>query len=139
MKSAAASRDPRRSLGKAGEQLAEQALIAAGYSILTRNWRCPHGEIDLVAQEEAPDFVSGAAAATWLVLVEVRTRRGERYGSALQSITARKQRKLREVAAHYVQQSAWNGPWRIDVVAVQLDAQGHLLDVEHIRHAVIGD
>ncbi len=121
-----------------GEQLAEQALIAAGYSVLARNWRCPQGEIDLVAQEYAPDFATGQADAAWLVLVEVRTRRGNRYGSARQSVTERKQRKLREIAAHYVQQQAWRGPWRIDVIAVQLDAQGHMLAIDHIRHAVTG-
>ena len=66
-------------------------------------------------------------------------RRGDRYGSALQSITPRKQRKLREVAQHYVQTVDWAGPWRIDVIAVQLDSSGKLLDVEHIRHAVTGD
>jgi putative endonuclease len=139
MKTADAPRDPRRSLGNAGEQLAEQALVAAGYSIIERNWRCPAGEIDLVVQEYAPDFVTGQAAVPWLVLVEVRTRRGDRYGSARQSITSRKQHKLREVAAHYVQQQAWSGPWRIDVIAIQMDAQGHLLTIEHIRHAVTAD
>jgi putative endonuclease len=73
-----------------------------------------------------------------LVAVEVRTRRGERYGTAVQSVSPRKQAKLREVAAHYVQTVAWQGPWRIDLVAVQMDNQGHLMAVDHIRHAVMG-
>jgi putative endonuclease len=130
--------NPRRHLGAAGEDLAVRALRAAGLSILTRNWRCPAGEVDVVAQEDAPDFVQGGQITPWLVLVEVRTRRGARFGSALQSITLRKQAKLREVAEHYVQTHGWAGPWRIDVVAVQMDAQGRLLAVEHIRHAVTG-
>ena len=41
-----------------------------------------------------------------------------------------------EVARHYVQATNWAGPWRIDVVAVQMDGNGRLLAVEHIRHAV---
>jgi putative endonuclease len=128
----------RRSLGNTGETLAVRALESAGLTILARNWRCAVGEVDIVAAEEAPDFTQGGRLARWLVLVEVRTRRGVQYGSALQSITPRKAVKLREVAAHYVHAQQWPGPWRIDVVAVQMDNQGRLQAIEHIRHAVTG-
>lgn len=130
--------DPRRRLGDTGEALAVRTLQAAGLTILARNWRCPVGEIDIVAQEQAPDFTQGGVIAPWLVLVEVRTRRGTSFGTARQSITPRKAAKLREVAAHYVQAQQWRGPWRIDVVAVEMDSRGHLLAVDHIRHAVTG-
>lgn len=130
--------DPRRQLGQAGEELAAQALHAAGLSIITRNWRCSAGEIDIVAQETAPDFTQNGDSVPWLVVVEVRARRGSRFGAARDSITPRKQAKLREVAQHYIQEQAWPGPWRIDVVAVQMDKSGRLLAVEHIRHAVTG-
>ncbi len=130
--------DPRRGLGQTGEDLAVRALEEAGLTILERNWRCPAGELDIVAQEQAPDLVTGEERATWLVLVEVRTRRGERFGTARQAVTPGKQAKLREVANHYVQALGWTGPWRIDVVAVQMDQAGRLLAVEHIRHAVPG-
>jgi putative endonuclease len=128
----------RRRLGDRGEQLAVDALAQAGLAIVARNWRCPSGEIDVVAQEQAADYAAGGAVVPWLVLVEVRTRRGNAFGSARQSITPRKQAKLREVAGHYLQSTGWAGPWRIDVVAVQMDADGRLLEVEHIRHAVTG-
>jgi putative endonuclease len=132
------SAQDRRQLGNTGEALAVQALTAAGLTIVARNWRCAAGEIDIVAQETAPDFVAGGLPAPWLVLVEVRTRRGNAFGTALQSITRRKQAKLREVAEQYVQTTAWPGPWRIDVVAIQFDGHGHLLAMDHIRHAVSG-
>ncbi len=128
----------RRQLGNTGETLALQALTAAGLTILDRNWRCAAGELDIIAQETAPDFVSGNPQAPWLVLVEVRTRRGEAFGTALQAVTPRKAAKLREVAEHYVQAHNWTGPWRIDFVAVQMDSSGRLLAVEHVRHAVTG-
>ncbi len=131
--------DSRKALGDSGEAVAAHALEKEGLTISARNWRCPAGELDIVAQEFAPDFSEGGEVVPWLVVVEVRTRRGTRYGSALQSITPRKQRKLREVAQQYVQAVAWSGPWRIDVVAVQLDSSGKLLEVEHIRHAVTGE
>jgi putative endonuclease len=130
------AKDPRRSLGNAGEEIALRTLQDAGLRVIARNWRCRAGEIDIVAQEIGADFVHGLAAVPWLVIVEVRTRRGAAYGTALQSIATRKQAKLRQVARTYVQAHGWKGPWRIDVVAVQMDGSGRLVTVEHIRHAV---
>jgi len=126
----------RQKLGAAGELLAVRHLEAAGLTIVERNWRCAAGELDIIAQEEGLDFSIGGEIATWLVLIEVRTRRGDRYGTALQSITPRKIAKVREVATHYVQSIAWTGPWRIDAVAVQMDGQGRLVSIDHIRNAV---
>lgn len=131
--------DARASLGRAGEELAAAALRDVGMSIVDRNWRCTVGELDIVAHDQAPDYTQGGVPATWLVLVEVRTRRGTAYGSARQAVDERKQAKLREVAAAYVQSTGWTGPWRIDVVAVQMDAAGRLESVELIRNAVLAE
>ena len=130
--------DGRRSLGERGELIAVRALEEAGLRIVKRNWRCRAGELDIIAEESAPDFSRGAPDSRWLVVVEVRTRRGHTYGSALQSFTHRKQEKLRELASMYIQEAEWPGPWRIDAVAVQMDGSGKLMSVEHIRHAVTG-
>ena len=131
-------KNQRRHLGNAGERLAAETLAAAGIHIIERNWRCPVGEIDIVAEENAPDSTQGGAMVAWRVFVEVRTRRGDAYGTALQSITPAKQAKLRQVAEEYVQSQQWCGPWRIDAVGVQMDSSGRLLAIEHIRHAVTG-
>ena len=128
----------RRALGERGELIAARALLAGGLRIVERNWRCRAGELDIVAEERAPDYVQGNADARWLVLVEVRTRRGNAFGTARQAFPDKKQAKLRELAALYVQEKEWRGPWRIDAVAVQMDGSGKVLDVEHIRHAVAG-
>jgi putative endonuclease len=130
--------DVRRQLGQVGEELAARLLDEAGLAIVARNWRCVYGELDLVAHEVAPDYAQGGIAVTWLVVVEVRIRRGTRYGTAQASVTPAKQAKLRTVAEAYVQATGWQGPWRIDVVAIQLDAQGRLMDKVHLRHAVMG-
>lgn len=132
------SADARRTLGRRGEAMAAQALEAAGLTILARNWRCATGEIDLIAQDHAPDYSQGGAVVPWLVIVEVRTRRGQAYGSALASVTPAKQARLAAVGAAYVQAMGWRGPWRIDVVAIQMDGAGRLQAIEHIRHAVTG-
>ena len=132
------SGDARRQLGQTGEELAARLLTEAGLVIVARNWRCKYGELDLVAQEVAPDYANGGEAATWLVAVEVRIRRGVRFGTAQASVTPTKQAKVRTVAEAYVQAVGWQGPWRIDVVAIQLDERGRLVDKVHLRHAVTG-
>jgi putative endonuclease len=132
------SGDARRQLGQRGEELAARLLTEAGLVIVARNWRCVHGELDLVAHEVAPDYAQGGELVKWLVAVEVRIRRGVRYGTAHASVTPAKQAKVRTVAAAYVQTTGWQGPWRIDVVAIQLDAQGRLMEQVHLRHAVTG-
>lgn len=132
----------RQKLGAAGERMAAATLEQAGLRIVERNWRCTGlglpGELDLVAEEEAPDFTQGGFPVPWRVVVEVKTRRGERYGTALQAVDPRKAARLRALGEAYIQQTGWQGPWRIDVIAIQMDPQGRLLAVEHIRHAVTG-
>ncbi len=127
MKSQARGADGRRGLGAMGEELAARRLSAAGYEIVTRNWRCRAGELDLVARQ-----------GECLVLVEVRTRRGKALGPPEESITPAKQARLITLAEAYVQAVDWPGDWRIDVVAVELDLGGRLLRVDHYENAVTG-
>lgn len=118
----------RQRLGQCGERLAEQHLVSRGYTILARNYRCPAGEMDLVAQ-----------AGPMVIFVEVRTRRGRGYGTPEDSITPRKQAHLIAVAQTYLYEHMLDDAlWRIDMVAVEMSAQGELLRVEHIENAVEG-
>jgi len=127
---------PRATLGAAGERLAASWLEDHGYRILARNWRCPYGELDLIAERE------GA-----LVAVEVKTRRGTTMGAPEEAVTPTKQRRLIASMQTYVQE--WleerrgelgrypaEPAWRIDVVAVQLAPTGKLLAVRHHPSAV---
>ncbi|NLF13839.1 MAG: YraN family protein [Anaerolineaceae bacterium] len=120
-------RDDRRGLGRHGENLAARHLAARGYEILERNWRCGAGELDLVARDGA-----------CLAFVEVRTRRGQELGSPEESITAAKQARLINLAETYLQEHEWPGPWRIDVVAVEMDVRGRLKRLDHYENAVTG-
>lgn len=118
----------RQRLGWRGERLAEQFLSSQGLAILERNYRCPAGEADLIAQD-----------GDVLVFVEVRTRRGQDYGTPEESITPRKQAHLLAVAQAYLAERGLSDiAWRIDVIAVALSAQGELLRIEHIENAVEG-
>lgn len=119
--------DDRRGLGRRGEELAALHLEAMGYELVTRNWRCKAGEIDLVARD-----------GDCLAFVEVRTRRGRVLGTPEESITAAKKARLVDLAEAYVQMRDWSGNYRIDVVAVELDRRGRLLRVDHYENAVTG-
>jgi putative endonuclease len=116
----------RKDTGILGEKLARDFLRKRGYRILEANYRCPQGEVDIIAEHR--DF---------LVFVEVRTKRSREFGSPEESITATKKEHLRTVAAHY-RQTHDNLPqsWRIDVVAVELDGRGKPSRMELIENAV---
>ena len=118
----------RKLLGDLGERLAAQYLEKEGYLIRERNYRCPIGEIDLVATE-----------GDCLVFVEVRTRRGKRFGSPEESMTLTKQQRLVDLAQSYLVERGEEPPgWRIDLVAVEFSPRGVLERVELVRNAVVG-
>lgn len=99
----------RQTLGAEGERAAEQHLRRARYTILERNYRCPLGEVDLVALD-----------GRTVVFIEVKTRSGEGFGSPLDAVTAVKQRHLTRVAQYYLLRKRlldWNV--RFDVVGVR--------------------
>jgi len=116
----------RRGTGILGEKLAKDFLKKRGYRILETNYRCPQGEIDIVAKHK--DFFA---------FIEVRTKTSLEYGSPEESITPAKKERMRAAAFHY-QQTHNNLPslWRIDVVAVELNPKGELSRVELIENAV---
>ena len=116
----------RREVGILGEKLARDFLEKRGYSIWQTNYRCPEGEIDIVAEHE-----------DCLVFVEVRTKRSLAFGSPEESITPAKMERLRTVAAHYLQaHDNLPASWRIDVVAVELDRRNSISRIELIENAV---
>ena len=83
-------------LGKRGEDLAAKYLTGAGLVVLSRNWRCRDGELDLVVTD-----------GKRLIVCEVKTRSGTRYGEPAEAVTGRKARRIRRVArawlaAHHV-------------------------------------
>ena len=118
----------RKRLGDAGEEIARRELVRRGYVVRERNWRCPEGELDIIAE-------LGDA----LVFVEVRTRRGDRFGTPEESITLAKRAHLIAAAQAYLQaQSLQDRDWRIDVVAVAMSDRGQLQRVDVIENAIEG-
>lgn len=94
--------------GRFGERCAARWYRRAGFSIVDRNWRCPRGEIDLVA-------VKGSL----VVFVEVKARTTSRFGSGAEAVDWRKQRTLRLVATRWLETSSDHfDDLRFDVVDV---------------------
>lgn len=114
----------RQRTGQQGEALAAAYLRERGYQIVTQNWRCQVGEVDIIAR-----------TSETLVFVEVRTRRGDKYGPPEASLTTAKQARLVELAQSYLQETGNQAaPWRIDVVAVQLARAAP--QINHIENAI---
>lgn len=106
------------------ETLARQHLQALGYRILAENYALRGAEIDLVAQD-----------GEVLVFIEVRQRASSRFGSAAESVTAAKQRRLRRAALHFVYERYRRDdlPMRFDAVLVEGTCASHRL--EHLKDA----
>jgi len=93
--------------------------------ILARNWRCPLGEIDIIARKDG-----------LVAVIEVKTRRGRSAGTPEQAVDDQKQRKLCKLAQCYIESIGWEGEVRIDVVGVELSTSGELLRVTYWPDAV---
>jgi putative endonuclease len=110
----------RADLGRRGEEAVALWYARAGYDVVARNWRCRHGEIDLVALD--PDGV--------VVVCEVKTRSSTAFGSPADAVTATKQRRLRQLAARWLADTRQRGtrmrPVRFDVAGVMENRSGEL-------------
>jgi putative endonuclease len=112
-------------LGAYGERVAADHLVAAGLTILERNWRCELGEIDIVARD-----------GDTLVVCEVKTRAGVGFGSPLEAVTADKAARLRRLAARWIEEhDAHPAEVRIDLVGVLHPRRG-AAEVDHVRGVV---
>ncbi|TGE35337.1 YraN family protein [Desulfosporosinus fructosivorans] len=100
----------KQSLGKNGEEYTARLVQEAGLRIVVLNYRCPKGEMDIIARD-----------AETLVFIEVRTRQSSFRGWGEESITRKKAQRLQAIASFYVLQQGYKS-WpamRFDVVAIR--------------------
>ena len=122
----------RAALGRYGELVAGDHLVASGLTVLARNWRCREGEVDIVALD-----------GDVLVMCEVKTRRGVGFGTPLDAVTPAKAARLRRLALRWLADQRADGgeaefaryaEVRFDVVSVLRPPSGPTV-VEHLRGA----
>jgi putative endonuclease len=104
-------------LGQRGEELAAAALESCGFDIVTKNWRCRYGEVDIIASHNQD-----------LYFVEVRTRRGGAQPMPEESLTPRKLHRMELIARAYLGRHAIAAPltWHLSFLAIAMDRRGYL-------------
>jgi putative endonuclease len=94
-------------LGRAGEKAAADLLRRKGYEVVGAGFAARRGELDLVCRKGGE-----------LVVVEVKTRSSDAFGTPLEAVGSRKRRALMTAAAEYRALAGWRGPIRFAVVAL---------------------
>ncbi len=102
-----------RELGHAGEKAAAALLRSLGYAIVGAGFLARRGELDLVCRR-----------GDQLVVVEVKTRSSDAFGTPLEAVGPRKRRALMAAAAEYRALAEWRGPIRFAVVALTVRGDG---------------
>lgn len=111
-------------LGRHGEDAAARLLVSEGFALVSRNWRCAAGELDIVAVD-----------GDQLVVVEVKTRSSELYGHPLEAVDHRKLRRLLRLAAAWSAEHpdhARGRRLRVDAIAVTGRSPDTFV-LEHLR------
>jgi putative endonuclease len=119
-------------LGKRAEDLAALHVERLGWRILSRNYTCKLGELDIVAMDEE---------GKELVVVEVRYRTFGDVQSPEESIGPKKLRTLVNAGRVYVDNMGWTGPWRIDLLGItahprEPEERWRIEHIENITHGV---
>jgi putative endonuclease len=108
-------------VGAYGERVATRALSLIGMEILDRNWRCPDGELDIVARNSEV-----------IVFCEVKTRRSRWFGEPIDAVDQSRVHRLRAAAAAWLaQHPRHRGELRFDVICVWPQRRGPAR-VEHV-------
>ena len=109
--------------GNEGEEIARAHLLKMGYTILEKNWRHKHLEIDIIASINYT-----------LVIVEVKLRANAFFGNPEEFVTISKQKKLIKAADFYIKENNINWETRFDIIAIIQNTS--VLRVEHFEGAV---
>lgn len=104
----------RKARGDIGENITAQYLTERGFTILSRQWRCRYGELDLVARDP------GGAVC----FVEVKLRKRYSLVSGREAVDARKRERLRKTALCWLSEHGTDAPARFDVAEVRADPDG---------------
>lgn len=115
-------------LGVKGEEIAINFLLGKQYKILQQRYRCPDGEIDIVAEKDSI-----------LVFVEVKCRTSRKFGLPEEAVTPKKRDKLRKTVDYYLhEKNVRDSICRIDLIAIEIPQFGATPIIRHHENAVGG-
>lgn len=112
----------KKNKGTEAENQACRFLQDKGLNLITRNYYCRQGEIDLIMNDDETT-----------VFIEVRYRKNNHYGDAKESVTSQKQNKIRSTALHFIQSHPRHDNVRFDVIAIT--GEGSRQQLEWIQNA----
>lgn len=104
-------------IGNRGELQAVNFLFANGYQVLERNYRFGRSEIDIIAKKD-----------NILIFVEVKARKNTDYGHPETFVSEAQKERIFRAAEEYINQKAWRGPVRFDIIAIIWDSNPQLID-----------
>jgi putative endonuclease len=112
-----------QNVGRRGERLAEEHLLAQGARLLERNYRVEYGEIDLLLEHDGD-----------LVAVEVKTRDVGDLEAPEEAVSWRQLRRIvRALETYAMDNDLLEGTWRIDVVLIVIEPDESVLRIDHLR------
>jgi len=110
-----------KQIGDIGEDIAAEYLEGLGYQLLDRNYHTRYGELDLIVMDLEN-----------IVFVEVKTRTSDTFGTPESSVSAGKLERLQNAALLWLQAHPdVNDDWRVDVIAILIDHQKKIKDIQH--------
>lgn len=113
--------DKKQYIGKLGEDLSAKFLIDIGYEILDRNFHSTYGEIDIIAKNEK-----------YVVFVEVKTRSNVLFGTPIEAVNRKKQKRMYKTAKYYLcRNNLVNSFIRFDVIEVYILEKS--IKINHIK------
>ncbi len=126
--------DPRQLTGSTAEAMCADYLRKKGYNIISMNYACRGGEIDIIAEQRAkPRLRRLSAGEGYIVFVEVKLRSRLDYGMPREAVTRRKQERIRMTALTWLASHETHLQPRFDVIEVYNGAAG--AEFNHIENA----
>ena len=111
--------------GRLGENIAKCYLLEKGCSILETNYSTRYGEIDIIAKD-----------GKLVIFIEVKTRRGIKFGYPREAVDKHKQLKIRNMAEFYIlRKDIRDIPMRFDVIEVFLDENNNTKSISQLKNA----
>ncbi|MBI4975270.1 YraN family protein [Candidatus Peregrinibacteria bacterium] len=121
----------KKSIGNLGEIYAGKFLISRNYKILSRNFSCAMGEIDIIAVDLTDNE---------LVFVEVKARTSDIFGEPEDAVDFRKRLKILKTALYFINSATGKLPfnWRVDVISIKLGTLKEITNLRHIKNIFNG-